>query len=103
MGRLAAKRVGVSTENNVYTPPTSKTGVFTVSICNINSSAIKFKLALQTNSTDAIPSAGEYIEYDFELEANNTYERSGIVLTNPQTLTVLPTTSVDVVVWGFEE
>lgn len=103
MGRLAAVDINTpSTITNVYTPAAGKTGVVTLSICNLTAQAVKLRIAFQSND-DVNVGSGEWIEYDFELSPGNTYERSGLVVSGTQTISVYSTGRVAAVVWGFEE
>jgi hypothetical protein len=104
-GRLAA--VHVSNENvvtKVYTPPLGKQAVCTLSVCNLNTTSVMIKIALladEDQGTNVLD--GEWIEFSFELTPNNTYERTGLILLHPQTISVASTDPVAAVVWGYED
>jgi hypothetical protein len=101
-GRLAAIHVNsANTDTNIYSAPTGKTGVITLSLCNLNSQTITVKIAIKSNTS--APNMSDYIEYNFELTPSNTYERTGIVLSAGQTVSVSCSNNASAVVWGYEE
>jgi len=106
-GKLAGVYVNTpNTNTKIYTPPDGKTGVVTLSICNLTTQSVKIRVAI--NGQDNV-NVGNYdwIEFDFQLDPGNTYERTGIVLFNnttggtANTLVVSSTGNVAAVVWGF--
>lgn len=101
-GRLAALDItNAATDLQLYAVPSTKTASFTISITNRGASATKIRIAL-TDSTSV--GNDEYIAYDINVYPNETYERSGLVLTQGQYVYVRSTlTSVTAVVYGYEE
>ena len=101
-GRLASLDItNAATDLQLYAVPTNTIASFSVSIVNRNTTPVKVRIAL-TDSASVGPD--EYITYDQTVYGNETYERSGIVLTQGQFVYVRSSaTNVNSVVYGYEE
>ncbi|MFN7341555.1 MAG: hypothetical protein ACK5VI_10810 [Opitutia bacterium] len=101
MARLAAADLVAATNTTVYTVPTNRRAVFTISLCNRNATAQRLvRVALQNGAL----SNSDYIEYDAILPAGGVLERSGVMLTSGQVLMArADAADVSCVVYGIEE
>ena len=71
-----------------------------MNVCNRNSSAVTIRLA---NADGGTPSNDEYIEYDYSLAANESFQRTGLHLQAAQIIVAYSSaTNVSVVVDGLE-
>lgn len=85
------------------TPASGKVQQLSCSICNQNASAATIRLAVVNNGTTT-PSTNDWLEYNYEVSANNVYERTGIILQNGQTLVAYSSlANVSVVTYGMED
>lgn len=101
-GYLGGADLAAAATTKVYGVPTGKVSVFTVSVCNRNTSSVTFRLGICT-ATNAFATT-EYIEYDTVLPANCAYERTGLVAdASKNLLAYASTTGVTVNAWGYEE
>lgn len=99
-GRLGASDVGATANTTVYTCPADTYAVVAVNICNRGASAAAVRIAI---ADAASPTAGEYIEYDVEVFANNVLERTGLVLSAGQRIVVYSSlANISAVVVGIE-
>lgn len=100
-GRLGASDLAATTNTPVYTVPTSKVAVATVSLCNRNAGGVAVRLAISASGT---PANADYIEYDTIIPGNTTLERSGLVLdAGKQIVAYASATGISVSCWGYEE
>ena len=100
-GRLGASDLAATTNTPVYTVPTSKVAVATVSLCNRNAGGVAVRLAISASGT---PANADYIEYDTIIPGNTTLERSGLVLdAGKQIVAYASATGISAVCWGYEE
>lgn len=100
-GVLGTADLVAATNTTVYTVPTSRVATVNINICNRGSSPAKVRLAL---STTALPTAGDYIEYEANLAGNGVLERTGFVLEAGRLVVAYSDlATVSVVVHGFEE
>lgn len=84
-------------------PPAGRAQMLTVSLVNRGTSAGTFRLAVVNNGSTT-PSAGDFIDYNEPLAAKATYERTGLVIQNGQTLVAYSTVaSVSAVTYGLED
>ena len=101
-GLLGYGELSQSAAEVLYTPGASTKGVVTVSICNKGASSIRARLGVSGSATTSVTA---YLEFDTLLEGNGVLERTGLTVTNPQTLIaeVGTASAVDYVVLGIEE
>lgn len=78
-GILGSQDLTLNTYTNIYEVPADTFSVVTVNICNKNSSSITVRLAI-AKSTESLPQADDYLEYETEILPNGVLERTGIVL-----------------------
>ena len=99
-GRLGIADLSAATNTAVYTCPSDKFTVASISICNRGTQPITIRLAIATLLT---PTNAEYIEFDTELLPKNVLERTGIMLSGDQKLVVRSSAAtVSAVVFGIE-
>jgi hypothetical protein len=99
-GRLGVQAIPATTNTTVYTVPTGIYSVFTVSITNRNSSAVRVRLALAATGT---PNAQDWLEYDVAIVANGVLERTGLVAQAGLNVVVYSdTANVGCTVYGIE-
>lgn len=85
------------------TPPAGKAQLLTVSLVNRSGGAGTFRLAIVNNGSTT-PSAGDFIDYEEPLANSATYERTGIVIQNGQTIVAYSSVAnVSAVTYGLEE
>ena len=90
-----------NTDTQLYAVPPNKTSSVTVCLTNRTSSTIKIRLAL-TGVTSVANT--DYIAFDCSIPANESYERSGLVLTAGQYIyTRANATGISAVVFGYED
>lgn len=102
-GRLATANPTADSVVDLYTPSAGKVATVSVSICNKGADTATIRLAL-TSAGSASLAAGDYLEYDKALPANESMQITGIVLSAPETLVCRASSgNVDFVAFGFEE
>ena len=100
-GRLGAADIAATTNTTLYTVPSGKYAVLSLSLCNRNTAVVAVRVALAASDT---PTAAEWIEYDTNIGANGVLERSGIVLDAGKKVVVRSDiANVSGVVVGIEE
>jgi len=78
----------LSTNNQrktLYSPPPDCSATVTLSVCNLNSLPAKARIGLSNANIGSFDST-EYLEYDVEIGPHQTYTRTDIKLSQPQTL-----------------
>lgn len=99
-GRLGTADLSSATNTVVYTCPSDKFTVASISVCNRGTQPTTIRLAVADLST---PTNGEYIEYDTELLPKNVLERTGIMLSADQKLVIRSSqATVSAVAFGIE-
>lgn len=89
-----------TTNTTIYTVPVDTFAIVTISVCNRSTSTRDVRVALAASGT---PSNSEYIEFDTELVANGTLERSGVVVQAGKNIVVFAnSTDVSAMVYGIE-
>jgi len=102
-GRLGAVDLAATTNTSVYTVPASTVVTVNVTICNRNATAVVVRL-MHLNGAIGTLAVEDYIEYDFTLSANGSYEKSGIVMAATHVIGAYSdTANVTVQVHGWEE
>ena len=97
---LGKADLSATTNTSVYTVGSGKEALVNVNVCNRNSSAVTVRLA---NADGSTPSNDEYIEYDYSLAANQSFQRTGIHMQAAQIMVEYSAaTNVSVVVDGLE-
>ena len=97
---LGKADLSATTNTSVYTVGSGKEALVNVNVCNRNSSAVTVRLA---NADGSTPSNDEYIEYDYSLAANESFQRTGLHLQAAQIIVAYSSaTNVSVVVDGLE-
>ena len=97
---LGKADLSATTNTSVYTVGSGKEALVNVNVCNRNSSAVTIRLA---NADGGTPSNDEYIEYDYSLAANESFQRTGLHLQAAQIIVAYSSaTNVSVVVDGLE-
>lgn len=101
-GRLATLDItSAATDTQLYAVPSGKVASFSLTMVNRTGSAVQVRIAL-TNATSV--TNDEYIAYDYTIYPLESYERTGLVLTNGQFVYVRSSaTGVNAVVYGYEE
>jgi hypothetical protein len=85
------------------TPAAGKAQMLTVSLVNRSASAGTFRLAVVNNGSTT-PTTGDFLDYDSPLASLATFERTGVVIQNGQTLVGYSSVaSVSAVTYGLED
>jgi hypothetical protein len=99
-GRLGSIDITAGVDTQVYECPQNTFAVVTLSICNRGSTAATIRTALSDTVT---PALADFLEFDTSLSANGVLERTGIVLSAGQKITVRSSAeNVSFVVYGIE-
>ena len=72
---LGKADLSATTNTSVYTVGSGKEALVNVNVCNRNGTSITIRLA---NADGATPSNDEYIEYDYSLAGNESFQRTGL-------------------------
>lgn len=70
----------------LYTPPDDFIATVTLSVCNLDSQPAKARIGLGSTSVIDTFDSSEYLEYDVEIGPQQTYTRTDIKLSPPNTL-----------------
>lgn len=101
MARLAAANLSATVDTALYTVPVNTRTTLSLSLCNRDAAQVQVRIAITTGSA---PTNADYLDYDLPLNGNDSYERSGIILTAAQVLYVRTSiATVSAVCWGVEE
>jgi hypothetical protein len=101
MSLLASALPSANTLTKLYTVPDGKRAVVNMTACNRANSAATIRIAMSSKST---PADSEYIEFDSNINANDSIERTAIALSAGEQIFVQAnSSSVAFVVWGIEE
>ena len=97
---LGKADLSATSNTSVYTVGSGKEALVNVNVVNRNSSAVTIRLA---NADGGTPSNDEYIEYDYSLAGNESFQRTGIHMQAAQIIVAYSSaTNVSVVVDGLE-
>lgn len=89
-----------TTNTTIYTVPADNFAIVSINVTNRATSTRDVRIALAASDT---PTNAEWIEYDTEIVANGTLERSGIVLdATKKVVAYANSTDVTVMVYGIE-
>ena len=92
--------LSATTNTTIYTVPSDTFAIVTINITNRATATRDVRVAL---ASSASPTNGEYIEFDTELVANGTLERSGVVIqAGKQVVVYANSTDVSAMVYGIE-
>ena len=92
--------LSATTNTSIYTVPTDTFAIVTINVTNRSTATRDIRVALASSGT---PTAAEWIEFDTELVANGTLERSGVVLqAGKQIVVYANSTDVSAMVYGIE-
>lgn len=92
--------LNATTNTTIYTVPSDTFAIVTINVTNRSASTRDIRIGLAATGT---PSLAEWIEYDTELVANGTLERSGVVLqAGKNVVAYANSTDVTVMVYGIE-
>lgn len=92
--------MAATTNTTIYTVPTDNFAIITINVTNRSTATRDIRIALSATDT---PTAAEYIEYDTEIVANGTIERSGVVLdAGKKVVAYANSTDTTVMVYGIE-
>ena len=102
-GLLGAFDLAAATETILYTVPSGQVATVSVNLCNRGGDSAGVRIALLPDAN--LPLSGEdYIEYDADLCYNESLERTGIVLSEGQSVAVYSDIAdVTAQVYGWEE
>lgn len=99
-GRLGAEDLLADTDTTLYQCPTETFAAISVNFCNRNNQPALITLAVSATET---PDPSDYVEYETELPARGTLERTGVVLAADQYLVIRSNSAnVNAVAYGIE-
>jgi hypothetical protein len=102
-GRLGAVDILATTNTAIYSVPSGKVATVNINVCNRNAAEIAIRLAVLDGAIGTLANE-DYIEYDVPMFDNGVLERTGIVISDGQTVVAYSdTANVSVQVWGWEE
>lgn len=101
-GKLAGIDItSPNTDTQLYAVPSAKTASVTVCMTNRTGATVKVRLALTSVTSVANT---DYVAFDVSIPANETYERSGLVVTTGQYIYARANaTGISAVVFGYED
>jgi len=92
--------MAATTNTTIYTVPADNFAIVSINVTNRATSTRDIRIALAASDT---PTNTEWIEYDTEIVANGTLERSGIVIdATKKVVAYANSTDVTVMVYGIE-
>lgn len=99
---ILGSAMSVATNNVVaYSVPAGKVASCSLNLTNCSTSGTTVKIALAASGT---PLTKEYIEWRLQLNAGDTFERTGLVMDATKNLVIYADSSnVAINVYGFEE
>lgn len=101
-GRLGTQNI-TSTNTNIqlYQVPSGQNASVTINVCNRGTSAAAIRIALTDSTT---PDLSEWVDWDAVVQPNESYQRTGVVLSSGQYVYVRSDqANISVNVYGFEE
>jgi len=102
-GKLGAENLVGSADTILYSAPLSTLATVNLNMCNRTASSVLIRIAVLDGAIGTLATA-DYIEYDTILSANGVIERTGIVVSNGNSIMVYSDTSnVSATCWGFED
>ena len=99
-GRVGAEDLAADTDTTVYQCPAETFAAISATICNRSNDTVLISLSVCATET---PGPDEYIEFETELPARGTLERTGIVI-SPEKYLIARSNSanVNIVAYGIE-
>ena len=92
--------VAATTNTTIYTVPAGNFAIVSINVTNRSAGTRDVRIALAATDT---PTNAEWIEYDTEIVANGTIERSGIVIqAGKKVVAYINSTDCTVMVYGIE-
>lgn len=82
-----------------YTCPSNTTAIITLSLTNRSASAVPVRVNLSTTGSENL---GGYIEFDSNIAAFQTLEKTGIILSGGQQILILGTTNITYSIIGYD-
>jgi hypothetical protein len=102
-GKLGSADLAAATNTEVYVCLTGTISTVNVSFCNRNALPSDIRLAITDTGLLSLTDA-DYLEYDLELVSSGILERTGIVLSEGQSVVAYSALAeVSTQVWGWEE
>ena len=100
--RLAGLRPADTNEAKLYGPITSTSAIVTLAICNQDTVARTYRVAV--TDTDGTAGNEDFIAYDTTIDASDSHYISGITLANPHTIRVKASVAdkISFVAYGME-
>jgi hypothetical protein len=100
-GTLGQASLAANTNTTVYTVPGATTATVNISVVNTNSATpVSFELAVAATST---PAASEYLLKSLVLDPQQSFEKTGVVISTGKLVVVRSTAAnVSVNVYGYE-
>jgi len=99
-GRLGHAALGANSDADLYTVPVNTVTTATVNLCNRGNSPVSVRVAIRNGAI----ANRHYLEYDAPIPGNGVLERTGIVMTAGEVLTVRASAgTVTARAHGFEE
>jgi len=99
-GRLGRANLAANTNVDLYTVPANTLATANISLCNRTANPIAVRLAVRTGDI----TASCYIEYDVPIPGYGILERTGIVMSAGETVTLRASAAgISARAHGFEE
>ena len=99
-GKLGTAALAAAVTTDLYTVPMAAVATVNLNLCNRTAAAIAVRVAVRSGAL----AEDHYIEYDAKVPANGVLERTGIVMSAGEVLTVRAAAAgISVRAHGFEE
>ena len=99
-GKFGKAALAATADTDIYTVPAETVATASINLCNRTSAPIAVRIAVRTGALGD----SDYIEYDAKVPANGVLERTGIVMSAGEVLTVRAAAAgISVRAHGFEE
>ena len=100
-GKLGSWNLSAGIPQAIYVCNNEQASVVTLNVCNRNNVPATIRVAITTSATQ--PADAEYIEFELELLPKAVLERTGLIISPNQYLTVKSSIAqCNAVVWGIE-
>jgi len=98
--KLGAADLSASTNTSIYVVPSSKMSIVNCTVTNRSASAVTFRIAVAESGT---PGNEDYYQYDTSLAANQSFQRTGIMMDTTKVLVAYGSSGdISVVADGIE-